>query len=60
MISVSGINSEIDKLLNKFLDGINDNINENENIIKYLTENGLCIFDYICGLLKDKLKDLKQ
>jgi len=59
-LSVSGINSEIDKLLNRFLDGINDNINENENIIKYLTENGLCIFDYICGLLKDKLKDLKQ
>lgn len=60
VLSVSGINSEIDKLLNRFLDGINDNINENENIIKYLTENGLCIFDYICGLLKDKLKDLKQ
>jgi len=60
MLSVSGINSEIDKLLNRFLDGINDNINDNVNIIKYLTENGLCVFDYICSILKEKLKDLKR
>ena len=59
MFSVNGINSEIDKLLDKFLEGINDNISDNENLIKYLAENGLCIFDYICGLLKEKLNILK-
>ena len=35
VLSVNGISSEIDKLLNRFIDGINDNINDNENIIKY-------------------------
>ena len=59
-ISVSGINSEIDEVLNGFLDGINRNILNNENIINYLTEQGLCVFDYICDLLRAKLKDLKS
>jgi len=58
-LSNFGINDLIDDLLERFLNGVNQNINDNENLIKYLTTNEMCIFDYICGLIKEKIKPSK-
>lgn len=56
-IQISGIENELDDLLNKFIEEVNSVIDDDKKIIEYIFENGYLPFNYISNLIIEKIRN---
>lgn len=57
-LQITGLEEEINKLLNDYIINLNKAVKSSEEIITFLLENELLVFNYLCDIAKAKLRKL--